>query len=864
MLRPAAGLIATMATVATGTALVLLPATASAAPDASTVVINEVYGGGGNSGSVYSRDFVELHNPTAQDIDLAGWSIDQRSSNDNRGTLHTITSGVIPAGGYFLISGAAGNNATGELPAADSEGTFNFSGTNAIAELLDDAATPIDLVGWGSATRSETAPAQSTTNATSTSRVVAGVDSDNNAADFARSAPSPQNSGDAGTTPVDPEVPVTDTATIAEIQGTGAATPFAARRVTTEGVVTAVYAEGGRNGFIMQTPGTGGVAKQPGDASDAIFVYLGSQGQFPEIGDSLVVTGQAEEYYDVTQLSAPTVTVADTAFAPVTPVEIEHLPAGEEAREPYEHMLVQPTGAYTVTNNYALNTYGELGLAPGTTAHRQPTDVHAPDTDPASPVQQLAAAQLAELVLIDDGRTRNYMTNDKQTPLPYVAVGGAPHQSIRTGAVVDFQHPVTVDFSHDYWRFQPTTPVTGNSAAAELPITWEDTRAAEIGAMDTVAGDYSIASFNVLNYFTTLGQDVAGCRAYNDMHGTPVATDGCTVRGAWSEAAFADQQTKIVAAINALDVDVLGLEEIENTLAVNGGDRDEALSLLVDALNADAGTERWAFVPTPTQVGTDEDVIRVAFIYNPATVETVGESRIFDDARFTGTARQPLAQEFQPVGGGQSFVAVVNHFKSKGSVTRGDVDTGDGQGNNATVRASQSQALLEILADQDDWTELPTFILGDINAYSRETAVSVLENAGYTNIAAQYDPEHSTYQFGGLLGSLDHALGNEAAMALVQDARIWNINADEPIIYEYSRRNYNIVDFFEDDYFRSSDHDPVKVGFSLPTAGEPGEPTDPKDPQDPEDPVKPGKPVKPVKPGKPHPGNHATSSGSSH
>ena len=37
-----------------------------------------------------------------------------------------------------------------------------------------------------------------------------------------------------------------------------------------------------------------------------------------------------------------------------------------------------------MTDNYGLNTYGEIGLAPGTEPFRQPTDVHAPDTDPAS------------------------------------------------------------------------------------------------------------------------------------------------------------------------------------------------------------------------------------------------------------------------------------------------------------------------------------------------------------------------------------------------------------------------------------------------------------------------------------------------
>ena len=486
MSRPASGL---LTAVATGFSLILAPTTALAAPAGHNVVINEVYGGGGNSGSVYSHDFIELYNPTGEDIDLAGWALDQRSAADNRGTLHTITEGVIPAGGHFLVRGAAGNSGTGDLPTPDSVGTFNFSGTNAIAELLDASATAVDLVGWGSATRYETSPAQSTTNATSTSRVVDGADTDDNGSDFARATPSPVNSGGTGPVVIAPEPePEPEpqpgpgvTVSIAEIQGTGDATPYQGREVTTGGVVTAVYPEGGRNGFHLQTGGTGGAAKLAGEASDAIFVHLGSRTSYPEIGDSVIVTGQAQEYYDVTQISGPTLTAPDTDFEPVSPVEIDHLPAGEEAREAYESMLVLPTGAHTVTDNYSLNTYGEIGLAPGTRAHRQPTDVHSPDTDPASPAQQLAGQQQAELVLLDDGRTRNYMNSDQNTPLPYVAADGGPHQSVRTGAAVDFRHPVVVGFSHDHWRFQPTTrspataPPPGCPSPGRTPGPWRST-----------------------------------------------------------------------------------------------------------------------------------------------------------------------------------------------------------------------------------------------------------------------------------------------------------------------------------------------------------------------------------------------------
>ena len=812
-----AALITALATAGT---LAITPM-ANAAVDGSNVVISEVYGGGGNSGSVYTNDFVELYNPTDEPIDVTGWVLDQKSVNGNSGGTVTL-SGVIPANGYYLVQGAAGNNSPAPLPTPDATGSFNFSGTNAIAELRD-ATGIVDLVGWGSATEFEGAPAGRTSNSTSVQRDPVEVDTDNNADDFIVAAPTPQNSGnEGGGTPEEPEEPVEpgEIIPISQIQGEGAESPLLGQTVTTEGVVTASYDEGGKNGFIIQTGGTG---EDVPTASEAIFVYLGGSGVYPAIGESVTVTGRVGEHFGTTQLSNVTVNPADADLDPVTPLEIEYLPVGDEEREPLEHMLLQPTGAHTVTNNYALNTYGEIGLAPGEEAFMQPTDV----VLPGQQAQELQAEHDAELVTLDDGRTRNYMNADQETPLPYIAVDGEAGTSLRTGDQVAFQNPVVLDYDHNLWRFQPTTPITGDNSAEELPIAWEDSRPAALAEIDTVAGDYSVAAFNVLNYFTSLGEDEPGCDYYTDMYGTPVATDYCDVRGAYTPEAFDDQQTKIVNAINMMDTDVVALSEIENTATVTGdvAARDESLAQLVDALNADAGEERWAYAESPAELGTDEDYIRVAFIYNPNTVETVGESRIFDDAVYTGTARQPLAQEFQAVGGGQSFVAVANHFKSKGSVSHGDSATGDGQGNNANVRNNQAQALLDHLDAQEDWADTPTFILGDLNAYSREDAIRTLEANGYINLNTAYAGHEPTYQFSGLLGSLDHALGNEAADALVEDAVVWNINGDEPISYEYSRRNYNTVDFHDDSPFRSSDHDPIKVGFNLDGAAEtPDEP----------------------------------------
>ena len=69
-------------------------------------------------------------------------------------------------------------------------------------------------------------------------------------------------------------------------------------------------------------------------------------------------------------------------------------------------------------------------------------------------------------------------------------------------------------------------------------------------------------------------------------------------RGAAEQEDFLRQQAKIVAAIDALDADVVSLEEIENS-ALFGKDRDDAVRRLVEALNEATGQSTWDFVPSP-------------------------------------------------------------------------------------------------------------------------------------------------------------------------------------------------------------------------------------------------------------------------
>ncbi len=810
---------------------------ASAAPDGSGLVINEAYLSGGSANAPYTHKFVELYNPTDAAIELSGMSLQYRSATSTGGfTGITALSGSVAPGGYFLVQGGSNGSNGAALPTPDATGGLNPSGTTGTLVLASSttainpgsgdvagASGVVDLLGYGTSNTYEgsVAPAPTANNVPASINRTDFADTDDNGVDFTvSSAVTPTNSGDDGGGP-GPEPG--DVVPIAEIQGTGAASPFVGQTVTTRGVVTATYPTGGYDGLYIQTEGTGGDLGDDHDASDAVFVYSKAAAEQLEIGDHVEVTGTVSEYFTLTQITpaAGGWSVLDEAAEEVKPANVA-FPATDAAREVLEGMLVAPAGDYVVADNYDTNYYGSFLLAAGTDPFLQPTSAGRPGSAEA---QAAVEDRAARGVVLDDGATTNFNNAaNKGVPLPYLT-GGAP---ARVGAGVSFTTPVILDYRFDAWTFQPRTQLTageaGNAATVQ-PATFANTRE---DAPAEVGGDLSVATFNVLNYFTTTGDQLSGCQFYTDRANNPITVrTGCAARGAANAENLERQETKIVAAIDALDADVVALMEIENSEPF-GKDRDQALSDLVDALNTAAGADEWAFVPSPADVPSDEDVIRLAYIYQVDAAEPVGESRILlDDAAFVN-AREPLAQVFQPVGGAESadddVLVVANHLKSKGSGTAvlpGDEDSGDGQGSFNASRVAQATALVGFAEDVAAEAGTDKVLLaGDFNSYSQEDPLEVLKGAGYVDLGETTGEQ--TYLFDGYVGSLDHVFASPAAASAVTGADVWNINSVEPIANEYSRYNYNASILYDTTPFRSSDHDPVLVGLELGGDVEPG------------------------------------------
>ncbi|WP_432502632.1 ExeM/NucH family extracellular endonuclease [Kineococcus arenarius] len=571
-----------------------------------------------------------------------------------------------------------------------------------------------------------------------------------------------------GAAPVEPEPePPTPTepVEVGAVQGTGASTPLAGQQVTVTGVV--VGDTPGLSGFYLQDPdGDGDPA-----TSDGVFVHSTAA---VDLGDTVTVTGQAQEYYEQTQISAPagvTVVTDGTAANLPAPAALD-LPAGDEERERYEGMLVAPADTLTVSEVYDLTTYGELTLSEGGVLV-QPTEL----ARPGEAAEAIAAENARRSVVLDDAVSSRVSV----TTRPYLS----PQTPVRVGDEVGFTEPLVLGYGFDAWRLQPAD---GTADGVFAP---RDTRPA---APEAVGGDVQVGAFNVLNYFLTFGG---------------------VGRGAANQAELDQQAGKIVPAIEALGADVVTLMEIEDTdsSGYSPGDANRALADLVQRLNTAAGYDEWAYVPLPQELyAVDRDVIRNAIIYKRGVVQPVGDPIALVDEDVWFNAREPIAQTF--VKDGDRFTVVANHFKSKGSSgAAGDnADTGDGQGAYNGDRVRQAESLAGFIADLRESTgDADVVAMGDFNAYTREDPIEVLREAGLTDLGSEFDEGGYSYVYDALSGSLDHALATAELTAKVTGATHWNINSVESFAYQYTGDEA----LYAPNPYRSSDHDPVVFGIDL-------------------------------------------------
>ncbi|MEA2176513.1 MAG: uncharacterized protein QOD00_4105, partial [Blastocatellia bacterium] len=167
----------------------------------TTIVISQVYGGGGNGGATLTNDFIELFNRGNTTVSLSGWSVQYASAAGTTWAVTSLTNVSLAPGRYYLVQEAVGAGGTQPLPTPDATGTIAMSATagkvalvnttTALSGACPTGASIVDVVGYG-ATASCFEGSGPTTAPSNTTSVVRGgngcTDTDNNATDFTASA----------------------------------------------------------------------------------------------------------------------------------------------------------------------------------------------------------------------------------------------------------------------------------------------------------------------------------------------------------------------------------------------------------------------------------------------------------------------------------------------------------------------------------------------------------------------------------------------------------------------------------------------------------------------------------------------------
>lgn len=565
--------------------------------------------------------------------------------------------------------------------------------------------------------------------------------------------------------------------------GVDSVSPLNGQTVTTEGVVTAVFP--GLNGFYMQDASGDGNPQ----TSDGIFVYLGS-GVTPTVskGQKVRMTASVTEFNTITELINISGLQVLSSNNVILPTDITLPEVTEGDLEAYEGMLVRITTPMTASQNYFQGRYGQVTLsAEGRMI--KPSNVF--------PATSAAAAQLA-----DDNARRRLVLDDGssvQNPNPIPFIG--EDNTLRAGDVVEnltgvIDHGLITASNpgpRDY-KLHPTEAVQ---------FTRENHRTA---APASVQGNLKVASFNVLNYFTTFtnGATASGQSGQGCSLGGSVSASNC--RGANNLVEFNRQRNKIIRALTAINADVVGLMEIQN----NG---TAAAQNLVDGLNGVLGANTYAVIADPV-TGTGTDAIKVAMIYKPSKLTPTAAALSDNDSI---NNRPTLAQTFKAANG-EKFSVLVNHFKSKScsDAAGGNQDQGDGQGCYNPQRLAQANRLLQFINTvQTQSGDSDVVVIGDLNAYGKEDPILTLAAGGLQDQIARFngDTDYS-YVFDGEAGYLDHALASSSMAAQVTGTSHWHINADEPFVIDYNTE-FKPQDLYSDSPYRSSDHDPVIVGVQL-------------------------------------------------
>jgi predicted extracellular nuclease len=535
-----------------------------------------------------------------------------------------------------------------------------------------------------------------------------------------------------------------------EIQGSGAASPLVGQVVRTENnIVTALAWSGAAfNGFFIQTPDDR--ADLSAETSNGIFVYTGSAPTV-QVGDMVDVTATVAEYFNMTELTGPAVTLdssgnvlpAATLFTEISPgvfVPSHDQPWPPNELERFEGMRVRvENGRATAPTDQ----YGDLAIVAGATrAFREPG---------------MKFPGEFSYPLLWDGNPEIFEINPDAAGLPDVA--------LPAGSIIDVaEGPLAFSFSsYQIW------PTTFTYTPATMPQT--------VRARN--AGEMTVASQNMLRFFDA--------NPNNGPDDGPVTPEQYQNR-------LAKASLHIRTVLGAPDV--LCLQEIENV----GVLQDLAARIASD----DASLVYAAHLLEGHDVGGIDTGFLVRNTVSVESVTQVGYSTLLSlDGSYLND-RPPLVLQAQYIANGAPFpITVIGvHGRSLSGIEGSTADAN-------RVRQKRLEQALELanyiqeLQAADSTRRI--VVTGDFNAFEfSDGYVDVLGIVtGMLDQNGAIQPGHAdvvtpnlfnlvnlmpsgerySFVFEGNAQALDHALMTVSATTFLRDLVFARGNADVPATF---------------------------------------------------------------------------------
>ncbi len=506
--------------------------------------------------------------------------------------------------------------------------------------------------------------------------------------------------------------------TIPEIQGDGFVNtiPYG-MYIDTYGIVTADYQDEAERGFYVQDPvGDGNPA-----TSDGIFVYHWYD---VNVGDEVKLSGKVSEYYGMTQMYRPYITILSSGNPIPDPVELNP-PFDDYASDVYyeslESMLVSVSRMRAVAGT---NSYGEAaGVVWDTHIKRVFQD------DPAG---------TGGIIFTDDAG--GYLVN------------------ARTGSIIkNLVGPL--DYSYDEYKVLPSA----DNPPEVLPSWWAES---DIQGPKGLRCGFTVATYNMYNLF-----DEFNAPDKDDPINDPEEVELMLTKHALAIHDILRVPDLIaVQEVENLDIlerlaDTEPIQGIYGAMLIDGPDArgiDVGLLYRLDRVEVISAEARQTCTDLDDEYGPGTD---------PNFPCEEGFNPLF--------SRPPLVVHLKTIvrghRSGTDLCVIINHFKSKGVYW----PTYDDPEPRRIQQAEWVNSLVDEIQDGNPRARI--IVLGDLNSFNNEAPIDTLQDGGLYNLINTVQKKNRyTYIYRGVSEVLDYIMVSKSLRWRFIQARIVHFNVDFP------------------------------------------------------------------------------------